>query len=71
MYIQESDAHNATVQPQGVIMVKYIKTDKGVEVEEKEISIHIGAKNVRLKADSTVEARAWLSNITQWQLHTC
>ena len=60
------------MQPQGVIMIKFIKTDRGVEVEDKthEISIHIGAKNVRLKADSTSEARAWLSNITQWQLHT-
>jgi hypothetical protein len=69
---QEADARNADVQPQGVIMIKYIKLDRGVEVDDKtsEISINIGSKTVHLRAKDKSEARAWLSNITQWQLHT-
>jgi hypothetical protein len=70
--LQEADARNADVQPQGVIMIKYIKLDRGVEVDDKtnEISINIGSKTVHLRAKDRAEARAWLSSITQWQLHT-
>lgn len=53
-------------------MIKYIKLDRGVEVDDKsgELSITIGAKTVHLKGKDKAEARAWMSNITQWQLHT-
>jgi len=71
-YKTEADARNDAVQPQGVIMIKYIKLDRGVEVDDKsgELSIIIGAKTVHLKGKDKAEARAWMSSITQWQLHT-
>ena len=70
--IQEADAHNGSVQPQGVIMIKYIKLDRGVSVCDKsgELSINIGSKTVLLKGKDKAEARAWMTSITMWQLHT-
>jgi hypothetical protein len=68
---QKDDAHSGTVAPQGVIMVKYIKVDRGVEVNDKgELVIQIGGKTITLKGKDKAEVRAWASSITQWQLHT-
>ena len=52
-------------------MVKYIKVDRGVEVDDKsgELTINIGSKSIHLKAASKAEARAWMSNITAWMIH--
>jgi hypothetical protein len=69
---QEEDARSDSVQPQGVIMVKYIKADRGVEVDDKsgELTINIGAKTVHLKGKDRSEARAWQSVITEWMMFT-
>lgn len=70
--MQDADARGGSVPPQGVIMIRYIKLDRGVEVDDKsgELSICIGAKTVHLKGKDKAEARAWMSSITLWQLHT-
>jgi hypothetical protein len=69
---QEADAHSGSVPPQGVIMIQYIKLDRGVTVDDKsgELAICIGTKTVHLKGKDKGEVRAWMSSITQWQLHT-
>ena len=53
-------------------MIKYIKLDRGVSVCDKsgELSINIGSKTVLLKGKDKAEARAWMTSITMWQLHT-
>lgn len=40
------------------------------QVNEKELDINIGSKTVHLRASDKAEARAWMSNITQWMLHS-
>jgi hypothetical protein len=53
-------------------MIQYIKLDRGVTVDDKsgELAICIGTKTVHLKGKDKGEVRAWMSSITQWQLHT-